>query len=70
MADKVFATEDTLASHGVTLNVPPFMKDGKLTAHYVKLIPLTDITKLHHPIPLTHTEGKKIVCNARNAEKN
>lgn len=64
MADKGFTIEDTLASHGVTLNVPPFMKDGKLTAHDVKLIPLTDFTNLHHPIPLTHTEGK-IACNAR-----
>ena len=37
MADKGFTIDEQLHSRGVTLNIPPFMKDGKLTAHDVKL---------------------------------
>ena len=37
MADKGFTIDEQLRSRGVTLNIPPFMKDGKLAGHDVRL---------------------------------
>ena len=37
MADKGFRIEDELNKRGVTLNIPPFMSEGRLSEHKVKL---------------------------------
>jgi len=47
MADKGFKIEDVLKEHGITLNIPPFMSDGKLSKQDVKLTREVATLRIH-----------------------
>ena len=61
MADKGFTIDEQLHSRGVTLNIPPFMKDGKLAAHDVKLTREIATLRIHVERAIERIKNLKII---------
>ena len=61
MADKGFTIDEQFHSRGVTLNIPPFMKDGKLAAHDVKLTREIATLRIHVERAIERIKNFKIL---------